>query len=108
MIRKNSPISEVRALLIQLLTISSTLAGLCVAGISILNSKNNTPFTGLGDDILAFAGLLFLFCTYLIFWALRQDDDHRLRQLSLVIDLLFLVALTLVVISGFGIVYTMF
>lgn len=108
MFRKDSPPSEVRMLLINLITICATLAGLCVAGISVLNANGKAPFIGLADDILAFAGMLFLFCTYLIFWALKQDSEKRLVALAKIIDIAFLSALSLVVISGFGIVYAIF
>ena len=72
-----------------------------------LKSKDQS-YIGLGDDILAVAAVLFLVCTYLTFWALRTSNDERLFALARLIDVLFLSGLTLVVLSGIGILYAIF
>ena len=109
MLRRSLSVAELRELLFRLLSISASLAGFCVAGISLLNAQSKgTQFVGLGDDILAFAAVLFLVCTYLTFWALRINKETRLARLAQVIDLLFLIGLTFVVVSGMGIVYAIF
>jgi hypothetical protein len=85
------------------------LAGFCVAGIGLLDANPKAiAYCGLGDDILGLAAVLFLNCTYLSFWALRTRIEARMFTLAKVIDVLFLVGLTLIVISGVGIVYAIF
>jgi hypothetical protein len=109
MLGNKLPIAETRQLLFWLLSISASLAGFCVAGIGLLdaNPKAQT-YSGLGDDILGLAAVIFLTCTYLTFWALRTGKESRMVVISQVIDILFLIGLTLVVISGIGIVYAIF
>lgn len=109
MLRHTLSVTEIRELLQRLLSISASLAGFCVAGIGLLNAHFKAqPYMGLGDDILAFSAVLFLLCTYLTFWALRTEEKARLVLLAKVIDVLFLVGLTLIVVSGLGIVYAIF
>jgi hypothetical protein len=52
------------------------------------------------------AALLFLVCTYLIFFSLKARSESGLVKLARVVDACFLIALTLMVISGFIMVYT--
>ncbi|WP_239237176.1 hypothetical protein [Candidatus Nitrotoga sp. BS] len=93
----------------RILSISASLAGFCVAGIGLLNAQAKAQrFSGLGDDLLAVAAVLFLLCTYMSFWALRTEHQARLVALARVIDILFLGGLTLVVLSGLGIVYALY
>lgn len=109
MLRRSLSTAEVRDLLLRILSISASLAGFCVAGIGLLNAQPKAVrFQGLGDDLLALAAVCFLGCTYLTFWALRTGRESRLRALARVVDVLFLTGLTLVVISGIGIVYAIF
>jgi hypothetical protein len=109
MLRRSQTLSEVRDLLLRILSISASLAGFCVAGIGLLNSQVKAQeFSGVGDDLLALAAVIFLLCTYLAFWALRTNKEDRLMTLARAIDVLFLGGLTLVVISGLGIVYAIF
>jgi hypothetical protein len=102
-------LAETRQLVFWLLSISASLAGFCVAGIGLLNANPKAlVYSGPGDDILGMASVLFLICTYLAFWALRTGKESRMVLLTKIIDLLFLIGLTLVVISGVGIAYTIF
>jgi hypothetical protein len=103
------PIADTRQLLYWLLSISASLAGFCVAGIGLLNvNPKAQSYSCPGDDILGLASVLFLICTYLAFWALRTGKESRMAFLAKIIDVFFLIALTLVVISGVGIAYTIF
>ena len=109
MLRRTLSADEIRALLLRILSISASLAGFCVAGISLLNAQaKGGKFEGLADDLLAVAAVLFLLSTYFTFWALRTTRENRLFLLARVIDVLFLSGLTLIVISGIAIVYTVF
>ena len=102
-------VAETRQLLFWLLSISASLAGFCVAGIGLLDANPKAQsYSGLGDDILGLAAVLFLVCTYLTFWALRTGKEARVFMLAQVIDTLFLIGLTLVVISGIAILYAIF
>lgn len=60
----------------------------------------------IADDALAASALLFLLCTYLIFFALRTRRTALARALENTADLLFLLALTGMVAAGFIMVYT--
>ena len=109
MFRRSVPVAEIRDMLFRILPMSAMLAGFCVAGIGLLHAHSKAQaYEGLGDDILGFTAVIFLFCTYLAFWALRADTEARLVALSRVVDALFLSGLTLVVVSGVGIVYAIF
>ena len=50
--------------LLHLLTLSGSLAGLCITGVTLFHTMNSTVFqTTIADDILAITALLFLICT---------------------------------------------
>ena len=109
MFRRSVPVAEIRDMLLRILPMSATLAGFCVAGIGLLHAHSKAEaYEGLGDDILGLTAVMFLACTYLAFWALRADTETRLVALSRIVDVLFLAGLTLVVVSGVGIVYAIF
>jgi hypothetical protein len=109
MLRNTQSTTELRDLLLRIISISASLAGFCVAGIGLLNAQvKGQQFSGLGDDLLAVAAVLFLLSTYLSFWALRTRIEARMIGLANVIDYLFLGGLTLIVVAGVGIVYAIF
>lgn len=97
----------VREELLQLLTLSGTLAGLCITGLSVFHAvgKTSLPRT-LVDDLLAISALLFLFCTHAMFFCLRTRREAVARALERVSDVLFLLGLTGMVASGMLMVYT--
>jgi hypothetical protein len=74
--------------LLQLLTLAGTLPGT------------------LADDMLAISALVFLLCTYLIFFALRIAREVVALRVEKIIDALFLLGLTGMVASGMVMVYT--
>ena len=59
------------------------------------------------DDILLFSALGFLVVCYLIFFAVRNVDAAVTRKMLQVIDVLFLASMTLMVLAGFIVVYTL-
>lgn len=96
-----------RTELLQLLSLSGTLAGLSITGVTLLHTLGkSTMVQTLADDALALSALLFLVCTYTIFFALRTSRPALARQLESAADALFLVALTGMVAAGFIMVYT--
>ena len=60
----------------------------------------------LADDVLAGSALMFLICTYAIFFALRTRRSAVALLLEKIADVLFLLALTGMVACGFLLVYT--
>ena len=98
-----------RELLLRLLPMSASLAGLSIGAITFFRlAEKSARLTTLADDFLVICAALFLTSTYLIFWALRSKHPARIRWLSRLVDVIFLLALTLLVLVGFLMVYTIF
>jgi hypothetical protein len=98
---------SLRGELLHLLSLSGTLAGLCITGVALFHTigKSSLPET-IADDTLALSALLFLICTYLIFFALRVRRRPLVSTLVKVTDVMFLLGLTGMVFAGFVMVYT--
>lgn len=96
-----------RTELLSLISASSTLAGLCITVVAVMNSisKNDQAITII-DDIFALCAAGFLLCTYLIFWALRSKSDRTRLMLINVIDVLFLTAISSMTFAAFMMIYT--
>jgi hypothetical protein len=102
-----SPVDRLRDELLHLLSLSGTLAGLCITAVTLFHTlQKNSIATTVADDLLAVAALLFLVCTYLIFFSLKTRSESRSVSLARIVDICFLIALTSMVISGFIMVYT--
>ena len=91
--------------LTSLLSLSGTLAGLCIGIVALINASHRGPSTAI-DDILATCAAVFLLCIYLITFALRTRSATRAALLSQIIELLFLATLTVMTVAGFIMVYT--
>ena len=88
--------------LLHLLSLSGTLAGLCITGVALFHTLGRSSLSKtLADDTLAISALLFLVCTYTIFFALRTKRNSLALVLEKIADTLFLLALTGMVASGF-------
>ena len=97
----------VREELLHLLSLSGTLAGLCITVVAVMHTiGRDASTTTIIDDLFALCALLFLTCTYLIFWALRMRRSNAVRLLIRVVDSIFLIGLTLMTAAGFMMVYT--
>jgi len=97
----------VREELLHLLTVSSTLAGLCVTVVALMKGLGKgMAAASVADDLFALCSLLFLASTYLIFWALKTKKPHLATALVRLLDVVFLVALTLMTGAAFVMVYT--
>ena len=93
--------------LLHLLSVSGTLAGLCVTVVAVMNTLGRSErAASVVDDLFALCALLFLACTYLIFTALRSQRPTVSSTLTRIVDGLFLVALTLMTGASFLMVYT--
>ena len=98
---------NIREELLHLLSVSATMAGLCIMGVTLFYTMASKSFAGtVADDILAVCALLFLLCTYSVFWALRTRRQGFAGQLCKVADMLFALALTGMVVAGLLMVYT--
>lgn len=97
----------IREELLQLLSVSGTLAGLAITGVTVFRALGQESMsTTIADDLLAFAALIFLLCLYVIFFGLRTERESMARTLEKIADLLFLLGLTVMVASGFIMVYS--
>lgn len=93
--------------LLHMLSLSGNLSGLCITAVTLLHGyKGNSAINTIADDLLALSALLFLICTYLIFIILRKQDAKRAQRLESVVDSFFFLALTIMVATGFIMVYT--
>jgi hypothetical protein len=93
--------------LIHLFSLSGTLAGFCITGVTLFHTISVSNLTAtIADDMLAMSALIFLISTYTIFFALRTKRELIAQRLENVADILFLMALTGMVTSGFIMVYT--
>ena len=107
MAENESPDIWVREELLHLLSVSGTLAGLCVTVVALMHKIATTELSAtILDDLFVLCALLFLTCIYLIFWSLRMPRASITRVLVRVVDALFLVGLTLMTAAGFMMVYT--
>lgn len=114
LIRKNmstfidtDDVNEIRDILLALLSNSGTLAGISLALVGILNLKPLTSKVGtIADDLFLFSALGFVIICYLVFFALKIKNAPRLIRWANVIDILFLISLTMQVVGGFMTVYT--
>jgi len=98
-----------RELLLRLLPMSASLAGLSVGAVTLFRLTDKAVrLSTFADDLLVVCAALFLLSTYLIFWALRSRKLSRSRWLARLVDGVFLTALTALVSVGFMMVYALF
>jgi hypothetical protein len=98
--------NDLRQILLSLLPTSGTLAGISLALVGIVNIKVvSTKVETLADDMFLFSSLGFVIVCYLIFFALRRLHTEQLQLWTDIIDVVFLFSLTLLVFSGFVVVY---
>ena len=97
---------DLQHLLLAILTVSGTLAGISLALVGIINLKvRNAKVETLADDMFLFSSLGFLVVCYFTFFALRRLNSKSVQLWTNVIDIVFLCSLTLLVASGFLVVY---
>ena len=97
----------IREELLQLLSLSGTLAGLSITGVAVFRAMSRQSMSAtIADDLLAISALIFMVCLYVIFFGLRTERETLARALERAADILFLLALTTMVASGFIMVYS--
>ncbi len=75
--------------------VSAAMVGVCLTGIGILRLIANQRQTEtIGDDLLAVDAVLFVACCILAFWSFKTPDLAFQRWLRLIVDTLFLLALS--------------
>lgn len=93
--------------LISLLSLSGTLAGLSITGVTLFRTLSDSKGAGtLADDLLALCAFAFLLSSYVIFWALRSSKPTLVSRLTAIADTLFLGGLTVMVLVGFLMLYS--
>lgn len=97
----------VREELLHLLSLSGTLAGLCITGVALFYTLVKSCRTAtIVDDLFVICALIFLLCTYCIFIALRTKHSRVSEMFNIIADTLFIIGLTGMVITSFVMVYT--
>ena len=96
-----------RTELLGLLSTAGSLAGLCIGIVAFMNTFDKTRASvTIVDDMLAMCAAGFLFCIYLVFWALRSHKSALAGVLIRIVDIVFLVTITAMTIAGFIMIYT--
>jgi len=99
-------IARDRDVLLRLLSVTASLAGLCIAALGFLEASNRTVLEdSYADELIALDALLFVSCVYLILWALRTQSPEMAARLSRVINVVFLFALTSLLLAAGYIIY---
>ena len=91
--------------LASLLGLCGNLAGLCIGIVAFVNGSGKGAATWM-DDVLATCAATFVLCIYLITWALRTGTSKRAAVLTGIVEVIFLATLTVMTITGFIMVYT--
>lgn len=94
-----------RDVMLSLLPTSGTLAGISIGLVGVINAGPRNSISTLADDVLLLSALGFLFVCYLIFFAIRHIDTSSAGRLMQLIDIVFLLSMTLIVFSGFIVAY---
>jgi hypothetical protein len=107
--RIEQAVARNRDVLLRLLSVTASLAGLCMAALGFIEySTPEAAYRTFADEIIAFDALLFVCCVYLILWALRTTNTARAYTLGRVVDWVFLIALTTMLLAAAYIVYWVF
>jgi hypothetical protein len=95
-----------RDVLLRLLSVTASLAGLCIAALGFLEAADRTELDhSFADELIALDAFLFVGCVYLILWALRTGRAERAVKLARIVDIVFLFALTTLLIASAYIIY---
>jgi len=80
-------------------SISAGMIGVCLTAIGILRLVTHQIQTEtIGDNLLAVDAVLFVLCCFLAFWSIKTSSQGLRKMLRFTIDLLFMVALSLMVV----------
>ena len=97
-----------RETLLRLLSLSGSMSGISIGLVSLFRTSVAVKSVDtVADDLLCICGLMFLCTNLLSFWALRSYDPRRLSRWAVPAELLFIVAMIMLVGIGFMMVYTL-
>jgi len=100
-------IDEIKEEFLHLISVSATLAGLCITAVALMNNLGKHVLNAtIVDDMFAICALFFLVCVYLIFFALRSSARPHLLILKKLVNATFLFAMTFMTFAAFVMVYT--
>jgi len=95
-----------RDVLLRLLSVTASLAGLCIAALGFLEAADRPALDhSYADELIALDAFLFVSCVYLILWALRTRRVARAASLARIVDVVFLFALTTLLVAAAYIIY---
>lgn len=98
--------NDLRQILLSVLSTSGTLSGISLALVSLVNFKiYDTKVETLADNMFLFSSLGFVSVCYFTFFALRHLYSARIQLWTNIIDVVFLLSLTLLLLAGFVTVY---
>ena len=87
-------------------SISAAMVGVCLTAIGILKlMTTQSQIETIGDDLLAADSVLFMLCCVLCFWSVKTGRERLRDLLRLMIDGLFILGLSTMVIICAVIVY---
>ncbi len=85
-----------------ILYVSATMVGVCMTMLSIIQLIPKEAVSRWVDDALSLDSMIFLASTLLSYWALRHElESERFEKVA---DLVFMVGMILLVMTGFGFV----
>ena len=97
---------DLQRILLAILSTSGTLAGLSMALVGIVNLRVvDTKVETVADDLFLFSSVGFLVVCFLVFFALRRIESESVERWTTLIDVIFLMSMTLLVLSGFVVLY---
>ena len=86
--------------------ISAAMVGVCLTAIGILRLiTSQTRVETIGDGLLAADAVVFMVCCFISFWSFKTKNLRLRHLLRLIIDGLFMLAVTIMVVVCTVIVY---
>lgn len=89
-----------------ILPVSSTMVGVCMTVISVMQLTPKNSMSNWADGLLAINSLFFLVSTILSYWSLRTEVDTS--TLERIADYLFLFGMVLMVLISFLVAFELF
>lgn len=89
-----------------ILPVSSTMVGVCVTVITVIQITPNRSFASWADELMAVDSLLFLCSTFLSYWSIRHTDYRAM--LERYADRIFLLGLAVMVFASFLVSFELF
>lgn len=94
-----SPEHREHDLTMHVFAISAAMVGVCLTAIGILRLvTSQTRVETIGDELLAADAVVFMVCCFISFWSFKTKNVRLRHLLRLIIDGLFVLALTIMVI----------